>query len=63
MVTAPIIGPRTPAQLDNALKTIDIDIDIDTATLGRIDELFPGHHTAPEDYAWQGVIGQASARV
>ncbi len=50
VVTAPIIGPRTPDQLDSALKTVDIKLD--TATLDKLDELFPGHKTAPEDYAW-----------
>jgi aryl-alcohol dehydrogenase-like predicted oxidoreductase len=50
VVTAPIIGPRTPEQLDSALKTVDITLD--EATLSRLDELFPGHRPAPEDYAW-----------
>jgi aryl-alcohol dehydrogenase-like predicted oxidoreductase len=50
VVTAPIIGPRTPDQLDSALKTVEISLD--DATLRRLDELFPGHKTAPEDYAW-----------
>src|SRR3954453_10516909 len=50
VVTAPIIGPRTPEQLDSALKTVDIRLE--EATLGRLDELFPGHRPAPEDYAW-----------
>ncbi|MCW2811998.1 MAG: aldo/keto reductase [Friedmanniella sp.] len=50
VVTAPIIGPRTPDQLDSALKTVDLKLD--TATLGKLDELFPGHKPAPEDYAW-----------
>ncbi|MGI8458490.1 MAG: aldo/keto reductase [Propionibacteriaceae bacterium] len=50
VVTAPIIGPRTPEQLDSALKTVEISLD--TATLDKLDELFPGHKTAPEDYAW-----------
>lgn len=49
-VTGPIIGPRTQEQLDGALRALDIHLD-DTA-LGRLDEIFPGHRTAPEDYAW-----------
>jgi len=49
-VTAPIIGPRIPEQLDGALRAVDIHLD--EATLARLDELFPGHRTAPEDYAW-----------
>ncbi len=49
-VTAPIIGPRTPEQLDGALRAVDISLD--SAALERLDEIFPGHRTAPEDYAW-----------
>jgi len=49
-VTAPIIGPRTQEQLDAALRALDVDLD--AATLTRLDEIFPGHQTAPEDYAW-----------
>jgi aryl-alcohol dehydrogenase-like predicted oxidoreductase len=49
-VTAPITGPRTMAQLDTAIASVDITLDADA--LGRLDEIFPGHKTAPEDYAW-----------
>jgi aryl-alcohol dehydrogenase-like predicted oxidoreductase len=49
-VTAPIIGPRTMAQLDSAERAVDITLD--DKTLARLDEIFPGHKTAPEDYAW-----------
>jgi aryl-alcohol dehydrogenase-like predicted oxidoreductase len=49
-VTAPIIGPRTQEQLDAALRALDVGLD--TATLTRLNEIFPGHQTAPEDYAW-----------
>ncbi|SDD80928.1 aldo/keto reductase [Auraticoccus monumenti] len=49
-VTAPIIGPRIPEQLDGALKAVELTLDQDT--LERLDELFPGHKPAPEDYAW-----------
>ena len=49
-VTAPIIGPRTQEQLDAALRALDVSLD--AATLARLDEIFPGHQTAPEDYAW-----------
>src|SRR3954466_1414238 len=49
-VTAPIIGPRTPEQLDGALRAVEITID--DATLQKLDEIFPGHKTAPEHYAW-----------
>ena len=49
-VTAPIVGPRVQAQLDDALKALDVELDADT--LSRLDGIFPGHRTAPEDYAW-----------
>ncbi|MGI8768845.1 MAG: aldo/keto reductase [Propionibacteriaceae bacterium] len=49
-VTAPIIGPRLPEQLTSAIKAVDLKLD--DATLAKLDELFPGHKPAPEDYAW-----------
>jgi aryl-alcohol dehydrogenase-like predicted oxidoreductase len=49
-VTGPIIGPRTREQLDGGLRALDIHLD--DAALARLDEIFPGHKTAPEDYAW-----------
>jgi aryl-alcohol dehydrogenase-like predicted oxidoreductase len=49
-VTAPIIGPRTGDQLDAALRALDLKLD--AAALQQLDEIFPGHKTAPEDYAW-----------
>jgi aryl-alcohol dehydrogenase-like predicted oxidoreductase len=49
-VTAPIIGPRTQEQLDSALRALEVTLD--AAALTRLDEIFPGHKTAPEDYAW-----------
>jgi aryl-alcohol dehydrogenase-like predicted oxidoreductase len=49
-VTAPIIGPRTMEQLDGALRALEIKLE-DT-TLKKLDEIFPGYKTAPEDYAW-----------
>jgi aryl-alcohol dehydrogenase-like predicted oxidoreductase len=49
-VTAPIIGPRTREQLDGALPAVDLDLGEEQ--LQRLDELFPGRKTAPEDYAW-----------
>ena len=49
-VTAPIIGPRLPEQLDSALASVDLKLD--QSTLDKLDELFPGHKPAPEDYAW-----------
>jgi aryl-alcohol dehydrogenase-like predicted oxidoreductase len=49
-VTAPIIGPRTMEQLDGTMRTLEIKLD--EQALARLDEIFPGHRTAPEDYAW-----------
>jgi aryl-alcohol dehydrogenase-like predicted oxidoreductase len=50
-VTAPIIGPRTQAQLDASLAALEITFDAET--LKQMDELFPGPGgAAPEAYAW-----------
>ena len=49
-VTAPIIGPRTIEQLEGTIRATEITLD--EKTLARLDEIFPGHRTAPEDYAW-----------
>ena len=49
-VTAPIVGPRTQEQLDGALHSLEIELD--EKVLARIDEIWPGHKTSPEDYAW-----------
>jgi aryl-alcohol dehydrogenase-like predicted oxidoreductase len=49
-VTGPIIGPRTQEQLDAAIRAVHVKLDADA--LARLDEIFPGHKPAPEDYAW-----------
>ncbi|HEY3718035.1 MAG TPA: aldo/keto reductase [Jatrophihabitantaceae bacterium] len=49
-VTAPIVGPRTRDQLDAGVRALEVDLD--EKALARLDEIFPGHQTAPEDYAW-----------
>jgi aryl-alcohol dehydrogenase-like predicted oxidoreductase len=49
-VTAPIVGPRTMDQLTAGLRALDVRLD--DKALSRLDEIFPGHKTAPEDYAW-----------
>ncbi|HZP82442.1 MAG TPA: aldo/keto reductase [Chthonomonadaceae bacterium] len=49
-VTAPIIGPRTMEQLDGSLRALEITLSEET--LKKLDEIFPGHRPAPEDYAW-----------
>jgi aryl-alcohol dehydrogenase-like predicted oxidoreductase len=51
VVTAPIVGPRTVAQLESAVRAIDIELSAET--LKRLDEIFPGPgNQAPEAYAW-----------
>ena len=51
VVTAPIVGPRTEAQLTGALRALEIQLD--AATLKKLDEIFPGPGgAAPEAYAW-----------
>jgi aryl-alcohol dehydrogenase-like predicted oxidoreductase len=49
-VTAPIIGPRTREQFDSALPAVELKLSAEH--LRRLDEIFPGYKTAPEDYAW-----------
>ncbi|MET4093669.1 aldo/keto reductase [Arthrobacter sp. UYCu712] len=49
-VTAPIVGPRTQGQLDAAIRALEVSLD--AGALTRLDQIFPGHRTAPEDYAW-----------
>jgi len=49
-VTAPIVGPRTIAQLDGALHATSIELS--RRVLDRIDAIFPGPGPAPEAYAW-----------
>jgi aryl-alcohol dehydrogenase-like predicted oxidoreductase len=49
-VTAPIVGPRTMEQLDSAERALGVVLD--EASLAKLDDIFPGHKTAPEDYAW-----------
>jgi len=51
VVTAPIIGPRTMAQLDGAAGAPEISLS--NETLARLSAIFPGPGgTAPEAYAW-----------
>ena len=50
VVTAPIIGPRTMEQLDGSLRALEIKLSDET--LKKLDEIFPGRKTAPEEYAW-----------
>jgi aryl-alcohol dehydrogenase-like predicted oxidoreductase len=50
-VTAPIVGPRTMAQLTGALRALDVRLE--PATMKQLDEIWPGPGgEAPEAYAW-----------
>ena len=50
-VTAPIIGPRTLAQLDGGLRALAIKLD--AKALARLDAIAPGPGApAPKAYAW-----------
>ena len=51
VVTAPIIGPRTIAQLDGSLRALEIGLTPETVR--ALDEIWPGPGgQAPEAYAW-----------
>ena len=51
LVTAPIVGPRTMAQLESGVNAIDIKLEKEV--LDELDELFPGPGgPAPEAYSW-----------
>ncbi len=51
VVAAPIIGPRTMAQLEENLQVTDIELSEEL--LQRLDEIWPGPGgQAPEAYAW-----------
>ena len=49
-VTAPIVGPRTMAQLEGALDALRLTLD--EHQLARLDDIFPGYKAAPMQYAW-----------
>ena len=49
-VTAPIIGPRTMEQLSESLKALEVVLTPES--LEKLNEIFPGYKTSPEDYAW-----------
>jgi NDP-hexose 2,3-enoyl reductase len=51
MVTAPIIGPRTMEQLEDAVRATEIRLDEEI--MNELDEIFPGPGgEAPKAYAW-----------
>jgi aryl-alcohol dehydrogenase-like predicted oxidoreductase len=51
VVTAPILGPRTEAQLSGSLRALDMCLSREALT--RLDAIWPGPGgEAPEAYAW-----------
>lgn len=49
-VTGPIVGPRTPEQFASAVSSTTVALGAES--IARLDAIFPGHLTAPEEYAW-----------
>ncbi|MFE3183910.1 aldo/keto reductase [Streptomyces violascens] len=49
-VTGPIVGPRTPAHLESALRAVELELSEEL--LGALDEVFPGPGPSPEAFAW-----------
>jgi aryl-alcohol dehydrogenase-like predicted oxidoreductase len=49
-VTSPIVGPRTMEQLETVMDALEVKLGDEE--LKKLDEIWPGHETAPEDYAW-----------
>ncbi|MCL2734378.1 MAG: aldo/keto reductase [Actinomycetia bacterium] len=49
-VTGPIVGPRTAAHLESALRAAELKLPEEL--LAGLDEIFPGPGPAPEAFAW-----------
>ncbi|MRG60376.1 aldo/keto reductase [Agromyces sp. CFH 90414] len=49
-IAAPVIGPRTPDQLESLLPAVELELGADV--LARLDTIWPGPGEAPEAYAW-----------
>lgn len=49
-ITSPIIGPRSLKQLETSIKSLDINFD--TESLLKLDEIFPPAGKSPQYYAW-----------
>ncbi|MFD5770348.1 aldo/keto reductase [Streptomyces sp. NPDC127049] len=49
-VTGPIVGPRTPEQLEGALRALELNLSDEV--LSALDEIFPGPGPSPEAFAW-----------
>lgn len=49
-VTGPIVGPRVRAQLESALRAVDLELSAEF--LAGLDEIYPGPGHSPEAFAW-----------
>jgi aryl-alcohol dehydrogenase-like predicted oxidoreductase len=49
-VTGPIVGPRVQAQLDSALRAVDLELSEEF--LAELDAIYPGPGPSPEAFAW-----------
>jgi aryl-alcohol dehydrogenase-like predicted oxidoreductase len=49
-VTGPIVGPRTAAHLDSALRAVELTLPDEL--LAELDNVFPGPGPSPEAFAW-----------
>jgi NDP-hexose 2,3-enoyl reductase len=49
-VTGPVIGPHNSAELESAVRALEVPLD--DSALAQLDDLFPGKRPAPEQYAW-----------
>lgn len=49
-VTAPILGPRTLGQLEEAVRALELELE--QSQLDALDAIWPGYKSAPEHYAW-----------
>jgi aryl-alcohol dehydrogenase-like predicted oxidoreductase len=49
-VASLVIGPVTMEQLDDSVASLEVQLD--DGLLARLNDIFPGYRTAPEDYAW-----------
>ena len=49
-ITGPVIGPSKIEQVEDALAALATPLDPDV--LARLDAIFPGYKTSPEQYAW-----------
>jgi len=58
IVAAPIIGPRTVAQLESSVRSLEIELSQDA--LEKIEEIFPGPSTAAPEAYWP--IGNGAVR-